>query len=78
MAINTDIKSGRYLGLAILIIINSNVSAIAENVGKDIFDSQCLSCHLLPEKAPDTLKKLWELKGPNLIQLAGNNTCESN
>ncbi len=66
MAINTDIKSRRYLGLAFLIVMNSIVPAIAESVGKEFFDSQCQSCHQLSEKAPDTLKKLWELKGPNL------------
>ncbi len=66
MAINTNKKSGRFLGLAFLIVMSSNTSAIAKNVGEDIFDSQCKSCHQLPEKAPDTLKKIWESKGPNL------------
>ena len=46
--------------------MSGNTPAIAGSTGKDIFDSQCQSCHQLPEKAPDTLKKLWELKGPNL------------
>ncbi len=66
MAINIDKKFRNYLGLTFLIVMSGNTPAIAGSTGKDIFDSQCQSCHQLPEKAPDTLKKLWELKGPNL------------
>ena len=66
MAINIDKKYRNYLGLTLFIVICSNTPAIANSAGKDIFDSQCQSCHQLPEKAPDTLNKLWERKGPNL------------
>lgn len=66
MSINIDRKIRNYLGLTLFIVISSNTPAIANSSGKDIFDSQCQSCHRLQEKAPDTLKKLWELKGPNL------------
>ncbi len=66
MLINIDKKIKNYFGLIFFIVISCNTQAIANSAGKDIFDSQCRSCHQLPEKAPDTLKKLWELKGPNL------------
>ncbi len=66
MTINANKKPGGYLGLALLIVMSSNTLVMAETVGKDIFDSQCRSCHQLPEKAADTLHKLWDVKGPNL------------
>ena len=62
MAIKTNRKSGSYLGLALWVALSSHTPVNAESIGKDVFDSQCESCHQLSEKTPDTLKKLWELK----------------
>ncbi len=45
--------------------------------GVSLVEAKQQKFEMMIDKAPDTSKKLWELKGPNLIQLAGN-TCESN
>ncbi len=66
MSVSSDIKSRRSFWLVMLAAICCNTPALAENLGKGIFDSQCLSCHDLSKHAPDTLKKLWQRKAPDL------------
>ncbi len=40
--------------------------ALADNTGQQILSSQCVSCHALEKNTPQTLKSLWERKGPDL------------
>jgi len=54
------------LGFTLLIVISCNTPAIAENTGKEIFAGQCHSCHDISQKEPQTLKRLWDQKGPDL------------
>lgn len=62
---NTN-KYSHYLWVGLVISICWSSSVIAENSGKDILDNQCLSCHAITQKTPQTLKALWEQKGPDL------------
>lgn len=55
-------------GLWIVLMVSTGwVSSVeAANSGKDILDTQCLSCHAISQNTPQTLKALWERKGPDL------------
>ena len=66
MPVSMDKKISSYIGLALFIVISCNTPAMAESLGKGVFDSQCQSCHDLSKQAPDTLKKLWQRKAPDL------------
>ncbi|NOR68910.1 MAG: c-type cytochrome [Methylomarinum sp.] len=49
-----------------LITIVWGTSVKAESTSKDILDKQCISCHAITQQTPQTLKELWERKGPDL------------
>jgi len=51
--------------IVLITVICFNTPASGANSGKDILDSQCLSCHTISQKTPSTLKELWERKGPD-------------
>ena len=50
----------------LLITISWGASVKAESTGKDILDKQCISCHAITQQTPQSLKELWERKGPDL------------
>jgi mono/diheme cytochrome c family protein len=52
--------------IVLMTFISCNRPALAETSGRDILDSQCQTCHAIAQKAPETLKELWERKGPDL------------
>ncbi len=66
MAKHNDRKKISYPGLALFLVISAINTATADGTGKVVFEAQCQSCHDLTEKAPETLKQLWERKGPDL------------
>jgi mono/diheme cytochrome c family protein len=55
-------------GLRVILVISMGwiTHAEAASSGQDILDTQCLSCHAISQKTPQTLKELWERKGPDL------------
>ncbi len=50
----------------LLITISWGTSVNAEGTAKEILDEQCISCHAITRQTPQTLKELWERKGPDL------------
>lgn len=43
------------------------ISPVNAEMDGNSLDSQCLSCHAVSGKSPQTLKELWERKGPDLF-----------
>ncbi len=58
------------LGLVFFTALGWSTVVTADTGGEEIFEKQCQSCHKLSGQAPDTLKKLWNRKGPDLSSAA--------
>ncbi|MCK5122096.1 MAG: c-type cytochrome [Methylococcales bacterium] len=59
-------KHSYALWSVLLITTVCGTSVKAESTGKDILDKQCISCHAITQQTPQSLKALWERKGPDL------------
>ena len=66
MALHNANNDSSCLWVVLIVAISWITPVEAENSGRDILDSQCLSCHAISQKTPSTLKELWEIKGSDL------------